>query len=286
MNTIAINPGALEARGYDTILTAFAEPALHELCTPVVYGSYEAAETKREALQLETRISKADNAESARENRVNIVETPSGETPQCETMVHASASTRLTPSQAEMLMTIGENMRFALPATSSDVEKVAAALTIENVADRIVQTEETIARDFLLTRPRIAVLSLHEDDQDVETNVLMPAIGEAVSKGVNAFGPFPATEFFQMGDYHSYDGILAFLSTQVREAFKQENTSYEVSYLSDQPGVQVGVGRDCTLDFTNAIYLATDIARNRIAFDQAHADPLQKLFHDKREERR
>lgn len=286
MDTIAINPGAQEGRGYETILTAFSEPTLHELCTPVVYGIYDVAEAKRQAMQVETRIGKASNAEDARENRVNIVETPAGEMPQAEMLVHASARTRLEPKENELLVTVGENMRIALPATGKDVEATAASLTTEAVAARIVQTEEAISRDFLLTHPRIALLSLHEDDQAVETDVLMPAIGQAIGKGINAFGPFPATEFFQMGDYHSYDGILTFVPSQVKDAFKQENVSFEVRYLTDQDDIQVAVGHDNVLDFTNAIYLATDIRRHREAFDQAHIDPLQKLFHDKREERR
>ncbi len=48
----------------------------------------------------------------------------------------------------------------------------------------------------------------------------------------------------------------------------------------------VGKGKANPASFLNAIYTAIDVYRNRICYDEAHENPLPKLFHDKREDKR
>lgn len=255
---------------------------MHELCVPVVYGNMTEAEAKRQALQLETRLAKADSAAHAKENRVNFVEAPLPEG--LAILMHCE--NQLTPKGDEMLMMVGENMRIAIATTATDKATASADLTQETVEAYINRLNNWIKRDFRLTRPRLAILSLNESDEQVETDVLMPAIEQVIGDRVNAFGPFPAKEFFAEGDYQNYDGILAFYPRQAEQAFRDENASFAVCYLAGQEMVQTAPVQARDLDFTNAIYLAFDIRRNRIAYDKAYANPLQKLFHDKREERR
>ena len=51
---VGITHGDMNGIGYETILKAFSQPTLFELCTPIVYGSDQAAQVHRQQLGLET----------------------------------------------------------------------------------------------------------------------------------------------------------------------------------------------------------------------------------------
>jgi 4-hydroxythreonine-4-phosphate dehydrogenase len=55
------------------ILKVFADPAILELCTPIIYGSPKIAAYHKKALNLETNFSIINNAEEARDGRVNML---------------------------------------------------------------------------------------------------------------------------------------------------------------------------------------------------------------------
>ena len=70
---VAITQGDTNGVGYEVILKAFADPAILELCTPIIYGSPKIATYHRKALNLETNFSIINSAEDAREGRVNLL---------------------------------------------------------------------------------------------------------------------------------------------------------------------------------------------------------------------
>jgi 4-hydroxythreonine-4-phosphate dehydrogenase len=70
---VAITQGDTNGVGYEVILKAFADPAILELCTPIIYGSPKIATYHRKSLNLETNFSIINSAEDAREGRVNLL---------------------------------------------------------------------------------------------------------------------------------------------------------------------------------------------------------------------
>ncbi len=70
---IGITHGDINGVGYEVILKAFADPALLELCTPIVYGSPKVAAYHRKALNLPTNFSIVNSAAEAGHNRLNVV---------------------------------------------------------------------------------------------------------------------------------------------------------------------------------------------------------------------
>ena len=70
---VAITQGDTNGVGYEIILKALADPAILELCTPIIYGSPKIATYHRKALNLETNFSIINSAEDAREGRVNLL---------------------------------------------------------------------------------------------------------------------------------------------------------------------------------------------------------------------
>ena len=51
---IGITQGDINGVGYEVILKTFAEPAMMELCTPIIYGSPKVAAYHRKSLDLST----------------------------------------------------------------------------------------------------------------------------------------------------------------------------------------------------------------------------------------
>ena len=70
---VAITQGDTNGVGYEVILKAFADPAILELCTPIIYGSPKIAAYHKKALNLETNFSIINKAEDARDGRLNLL---------------------------------------------------------------------------------------------------------------------------------------------------------------------------------------------------------------------
>ena len=75
---VGITHGDMNGIGYETILKAFSQPTLFELCTPIVYGSDQAAQVHRQQLGLETTWKVVASAEAAKEGQLNLVDVTEG----------------------------------------------------------------------------------------------------------------------------------------------------------------------------------------------------------------
>lgn len=72
---VAITHGDTNGIGYEVILRVFESPEMLELCTPIIYGSPKVAAYHRKAMDLQTPYTVINNAEEAKEDRVNLLST-------------------------------------------------------------------------------------------------------------------------------------------------------------------------------------------------------------------
>ncbi len=70
---VGITQGDVNGIGYEVILKTFAEPAMLELCTPIIYGSPKVAAYHRKALDLPTGFSIVNSAKEADADKLSIV---------------------------------------------------------------------------------------------------------------------------------------------------------------------------------------------------------------------
>jgi 4-hydroxythreonine-4-phosphate dehydrogenase len=70
---IGITQGDINGVGYEVILKTFAEPAMLELCTPIIYGSPKVAAYHRKSLDLSTNFSIINSASEANHNRLSVL---------------------------------------------------------------------------------------------------------------------------------------------------------------------------------------------------------------------
>jgi 4-hydroxythreonine-4-phosphate dehydrogenase len=106
------------------------------------------------------------------------------------------------------------------------VKEIAASLTKEKIESKLKIMEQSLRKDFGISKPRIAVLGLnpHAGDGGLigeeEEQIIKPIIADQKNRGKLVFGPFPADGFFASGSHAKYDAILAMYHDQGLIPFK------------------------------------------------------------------
>ncbi len=345
---VAITQGDTNGVGYEVILKAFQDPAILELCTPIIYGSPKIAAYHKKALNLETTFSIINKAEDARDGRLNLLachddETkvelgqPSAEAGQAafraldrtmadyrnglyDVLVTAPINkatiqspgfhfpghteyieTSLGDGKKALMILMNETLRVALVTTHLPIKDIAKAISKEAIIEKATIFHQALRRDFRISCPRIAVLSLnpHAGDNGLlgaeEKDIIKPAIEQLAESGIQAFGPYAADGFFGSGSYNYFDGVLAMYHDQGLAPFKTIALDNGVNYTAGLPIVRTspdhgtaydiaGQGKADENSLRQAIYTAIDIWRNRQNYDEPLKNPLPKLFHEKRED--
>jgi 4-hydroxythreonine-4-phosphate dehydrogenase len=200
-----------------------------------------------------------------------------------------------------LMILLNDRLRVALVTTHLPIKDVAKAITLENIMEKATIFHQSLRRDFRVSKPRIAVLSLnpHAGDNGVigkeEQEVIVPAIEKLADNGINVYGPFAADGFFGSGAYTSFDGVLAMYHDQGLAPFKILASEDGVNYTAGLPIVRTSPDHGTAYDiagkgiadenpFRHAVYTAIDVWRNRKNFDEPLANPLKKLYHEKRDD--
>jgi 4-hydroxythreonine-4-phosphate dehydrogenase len=200
-----------------------------------------------------------------------------------------------------LMILMNETLRVALVTTHLPVKDIATAITKESIIEKATIFHQALKRDFRISCPRIAVLSLnpHAGDDGLlgseEKAVIIPAIEELADKGIQAFGPYAADGFFGSGTYDKFDGVLAMYHDQGLAPFKTIALESGVNYTAGLPIVRTSPDHGTAYDIAGkgiadensmrqAIYTAIDVFRNRQDYDEPLQNPLPKLFHEKRED--
>jgi 4-hydroxythreonine-4-phosphate dehydrogenase len=348
MIRVAITQGDTNGVGYEVILKTFADPAMFELCTPIIYGSPKIAAYHRKALNLETNFSIINSAEEARNGRLNILACfdeevkvelgqPSEEAGLAAFKALDRAMTDYRAGLFDVLVTapinkatiqspgfhfpghteyietsvgdgnkalmilMNESLRVALVTTHLPIKEVSKAITKEAIIEKATIFHKTLRRDFRISTPRIALLSLnpHAGDNGLlgseEQEVIKPAIDELEKAGIQAFGPYPADGFFGSNAYDHFDGVLAMYHDQGLAPFKTIALESGVNFTAGLPIIRTspdhgtaydiaGQGKADENSFRQAVYTAIDVFRNRKNYDEPLENPLPKLFHEKRDD--
>lgn len=72
---VAITHGDTNGIGYEIIFKTFSEPAMLELCTPIIYGSPKVAAYHRNALGIQGNFTIINSAADAHSNKLNLLTT-------------------------------------------------------------------------------------------------------------------------------------------------------------------------------------------------------------------
>ena len=196
-----------------------------------------------------------------------------------------------------MMILCSDVLRVGLVTKHIPVSEIARNITKERIVRDLSTLRRALIEDFGIVEPRIAVMALnpHAGDGGLlgreEQEIIRPAIVEAFSKGVLAFGPFAADGLFAGGGYAKYDGILAMYHDQGLAPFKSlspdgVNFTAGLSAVRTSPdhGTAFNIAGKDKADpqsMRNAIYAAIDIAEHRRAWAEWTRNPLQRAERDR-----
>ena len=200
-----------------------------------------------------------------------------------------------------MMILCSDVLRVGLVTKHIPVSEIARNITKERIVRDLDTLRRALIEDFGIVEPRIAVMALnpHAGDGGLlgreEQEIIRPAIVEAFSKGVLAFGPFAADGLFAGGGYAKYDGILAMYHDQGLAPFKALAMEEGVNFTAGLPIIRTspdhgtaydiaGKGIASEASFRQAVYVAIDVFRNRQIDREIHANPLRKQYYDKRDD--
>ncbi len=206
----------------------------------------------------------------------------------------------LSEGQKAIDIVVNGNVRVALMTDDVPLKDVPAAITQEAVVNRVKVFAKTLQRDFRISCPRIAVMALNPNHSIArpakeETEAIIPAVNQLVDEGICVFGPYLADAFFGNGDFTAFDGILAMYHDQGAAPFHALLPQDGIHYLgglplvctaADQgPGyVVAGKNEADATSFRHAIWQAIDAFQNRTNYDEPLANPLPKLYHERKDE--
>ncbi len=191
-----------------------------------------------------------------------------------------------------LMMMVGSNLRVALVSTHIPLKDVSASLTKEVIFQKIKLLEKSLKTDFGIIRPKIAVFGVNPHAGEngklgtEEQEIILPAINQAKTEDILAFGPFSADGFFGSSSMSHYDGILAMYHDQGLTAFKALSFDDGVNFTAGLPVVRtspdhgtafdiVGQGIASAQSMRSAIYLAMDVFKNRKARKEMLLNPLK-----------
>lgn len=269
---IGITQGNTDRTGYNLILTAFEEPVSQELSHPIIYGDKETAIQQRRVLNLTTNFITINNTDDVQDGRLSLL--------QCEDS-EQRALQDLKAGNTDALVITPKREPFATPAGSTEMlinEDVRMALVDKVDNSSIEALRQTLERDFDIQHPRIAILTSEAPAEDSEKVTYE-------EKHMHIYGTYAIKEFFEEERYMFFDGIITSEKQKATEAFGALAYEYGIRFYAGSNLIITSPFRLEVTSLNHAMYIATDVYRNRISYDQERQNPLPKLFHDKREDR-
>ena len=193
---------------------------------------------------------------------------------------------------SSLMLMVCDRIRIGIVTNHLALKDVPDALTPELLIEKLTILDQSLRRDFRITRPKIAVLALdpHAGDNgvigDFDAKVITPVIEKAQEGGILAYGPFPSDGFFGSSQFNNFDGVLALYHDQGLIPFKLMSFTEGVNYTAGLPYVRTspahGTGYDIAgkdkaseQSMRSAVYLACNIYRNRQEYDALTANPLK-----------
>lgn len=177
------------------------------------------------------------------------------------------------------------------------LKEVPGRLSKDLIVKKLRLMKHSLERDFGIHSPKIAVLGLnpHCGDGgllgDEESSIILPAVQQAVSEGIMAFGPYSPDGFFGLGNYSKYDAVLAMYHDQGLTPFKALAFELGVNYTAGLPIVRTSpdhgtayemAGRDLAdpRSMISSIFTAIDIFNHRQDYDTLQAGKMNVKMPD------
>jgi 4-hydroxythreonine-4-phosphate dehydrogenase len=197
-----------------------------------------------------------------------------------------------TGAEDSLMFLVSEDIRVGVVTGHIPVNEVAEKISKEKILSKLAIMSQSLKKDFWIQKPKIAVLGLnpHAGDEGLigkeELEIITPAIAEANTQGIFAFGPYAADGFFAAHTYSQFDAVLAMYHDQGLIPFKQIAFHNGVNFTAGLPVVRTspdhGTGYDIAgknlasaNSFREALFIAIKIVERRRESLELSSNPLK-----------
>lgn len=191
----------------------------------------------------------------------------------------------------QLMFMVNDRFKIGMLCNHEAIENVSANVTEQAIFEKLSLINDSLVKDFAITNPKIAVLSLnpHAGDNGVigneENNIIIPTIQRAKENGIDAFGPFAADGFFNFQSYYKFDAVLAMYHDQGMIPFKILAAEDGVNFTAGLSVVRTSPAHGTAYDIAGkniadatslryAVYTAIDIYKNRKTYNEITKNPL------------
>jgi 4-hydroxythreonine-4-phosphate dehydrogenase len=196
-------------------------------------------------------------------------------------------------SNEVVMLMVASTFRVALLTEHIPISEVASKVTRENILSKLQVLNQSLIKDFGISKPKIAVLGLnpHAGDEGLigteEETIIKPAIKEAKNQML-VMGPYSADAFFARRHHERFDAVLAMYHDQGLIPFKSLATGEGVNYTAGLPVVRTSPDHGTAFDiagknkadnssFLQAIYECIDVISRKQQYQEDNRNPLKKI---------
>lgn len=179
-----------------------------------------------------------------------------------------------------LMMLVCDDLKVGLVTGHVPLKDVASKISVDGILNKLKTMQQSLQKDFSITKPKIAVLGLnpHAGDNGLlgneDKDIIAVACAKAQEKGLLAYGPYPSDGFFGARQYQKFDAVLAMYHDQGLIPFKflgfenGVNFTAGLSFIRTSPdhGTAYDIAGKNKADensFRNAFYTAIDLVRTR-----------------------
>ncbi|MDM9631187.1 4-hydroxythreonine-4-phosphate dehydrogenase PdxA [Robiginitalea aurantiaca] len=192
-----------------------------------------------------------------------------------------------------LMFMVTDTLKIGLLTDHVPVKEAPSLITRGLILEKVRAMENSLIRDFGISRPKIAVLGInpHSGDDGVigseDDDVLRPALKE-LSEGKHlVFGPYAADTFFASDAYLKFDGVLAAYHDQGLIPFKTLSFGKGVNFTAGLDRIRTSPDHGTAFDiagmnkanpesFKEAVFTGIHIFRERFQYDELTRNPLKK----------
>ncbi len=192
-----------------------------------------------------------------------------------------------------LMFMVADGLRVGVVTGHVPLKDVAALVTPEAVENKLRLMLKSLKEDFLIAKPRIAVLGLnpHAGDRGTlgqeELDIINPVVQKLRDEGEFVYGSYSSDGFFGSSNLKNFDAILSMYHDQGLTGFKSISFDEGVNFTAGLPIVRTSPDHGTAYDiagknkasersFRNAYYLACDVFHRRLQYAELTKNPLQK----------
>ena len=195
---------------------------------------------------------------------------------------HTEYLSELTQSPVVMML-VGGNMRVTLATTHLPLKDVAAAITADNIENKLRIIHQDLITRFMLNKPHIAVAGLNPHAGESghlgreEIDIIIPVLNKLRAEGMHLTGPVPADTLFNPARLQQVDCVFTMYHDQGLPVLKHASFGGGVNVTLGLPIIRTSVDHGTALELAAtgrahagsllaAIEMAIQLAKNQALF--------------------